>query len=145
MPKCAECFEALNATPILDQGHIVFVTESVFMNPDDDHHWSPDKGFADALRDAAKSKTNALTGIIEAGDISQEGLYKGKRYIGLTNWGLKETLDHFSVTLVHALIHSGGVKGHTQTRPHDLAYLGRKYVDAIKACQTNEPRIKTPV
>jgi len=59
---------------------------------------------------------------------------------------LIERDDVFSVTIIHALIHTGlnGQQpkdtGLRQPGSHELSYLGKKYDDIIKACQKNESR-----
>ncbi len=151
--ECTRAFEAAGATPIreqLAQHNLRFITESVFMDPQQDKHWVPDQALVDGMRDEADRKIRkypligrAITGVIEAGDIAfQEngGVYKGNRYIGLTYWGTKETIEHFSVTLIHALLHSGGVPGKSGGTT-DLHYLGDKYDSVIDACQKNKPRV----
>jgi hypothetical protein len=152
--ECTKAFEAVGATPIreqLAQDNLRFITESVFMNSQNDYFWKPAQEFADAMRSKAKTKVRhylgigpAITGVIEAGDITYEsngGVYNGLRYIGITNYGTKETIEHFSVTLIHALVHSGGVEGKSGGTT-DLHYLGDKYDAIIDACQKNKPRVK---
>lgn len=152
--ECTKAFQDVGATPIKDQlaqHNLTFVTESVFMNPRSDGFWSPDQEFAGAIRSKAGDHIRrylrigpTITGEIEVGDITfQEngGVYNGLRYIGITNYGTKEKIEHFSVTLIHALVHSGGVKGKDGVGT-DLHYLGDKYDAIIDACQKNKPRVK---
>ncbi len=139
-PRCRECFEALDATPIIEQNGLVFVTESIFTDSDLDSHWTPDKKVADGMR-AKFDKTKSLfLGNTTAADVSVVGLYNGKRYIGITSSGLREELDYLSVTIIHALLHSGGKEARSGF--HDLVYLGKKYDDVIEACQNNQSKIK---
>jgi len=151
-PECTKAFEAIGATPIIDQllaSNITFVSESAFMNPANDAKWGADEDLASGLRVAANSKIQRyfgigpqMTGEIEAADITQVGEYKGKRYIGLPNYGINQKLDHLSVTIIHALIHSGGIPGESSSGSHDLKRFGKKYDDIIEACQKNESKVK---
>lgn len=139
-PRCTECFEAAGAMPIIKQDNLVFVTESVFTDPNLDSYWTPHKELADGMRKANNGTTS---------DITWWGLYKGKRYVGLTDVGLTEKYDYLSVTIIHALLHSGGKEGKIfrtwneawwGINPHDLRYLGKKYDDVIESCQNNKSR-----
>ncbi|QQS33281.1 MAG: RHS repeat protein [Acidobacteriota bacterium] len=153
--ECAEAFKAVGATPIRDQlveKNLNFVTESVFMDSYYDKDWAPDKDFAGLMRTEANSRVRkytpigpAVTGIIEAADLAYSnncGVYNGKRYIGLTKWGNNETIEHLSVVIVHALVHSGGLPGVKGGGITDLHYLGEKYDKINEACQSNTARVK---
>jgi hypothetical protein len=88
-------------------------------------------------------KTSWAAGVT-TNDITQVGAYSdGWRYIGLTNRWLLENDVNLATTIIHSLIHSGGISGkNSQTwgewfwgiRPHDLRYLGSSYDAIIKAC-----------
>ena len=149
--ECTKAFQAVGATPIKDQlaqHNLIFVSQAVFMDPRADGFWAPDQTFVEAMRDRARSKVRrylgfapAITGEIEAADVTMNGEYKGNRYIGLTYYGTKEKLDHFSVTLIHALVHSGGREGQTGDGS-DLHFLGDKYDKVLDACQSNKSKVR---
>jgi hypothetical protein len=141
---CKLAFESIGATPVVEQvKKLRIVTQSVFSNPELDYLWAPDKEFADALRAALMENTSWAAGVT-TNDITQVGAYSdGWRYIGLTNRGLRENDVNLATTIIHSLIHSGGISGkNSQTwgewfwgiRPHDLRYLGSSYDAIIKAC-----------
>lgn len=139
-PRCGECFEAVDATPIIKQDGLVFVTESVFTNSEFDSQWTLNKTIADGMREKFDGTKSLFLGNTTAADVSAVGSYSGKRYIGITSSGLREEIDHLSVTIIHSLLHSGGKEGRSGF--HDLVYLGKKYDDVIEACQNNKSRVK---
>jgi hypothetical protein len=71
-------------------------------------------------------------------------------FIGMTNLGLNEKKDYLEVTVIHALIHSGGIPGKSIPYfkrdwedifgglrgfvPPDLHYLGKKYDTILEKC-----------
>ena len=148
--ECTEAFKAVGAVPIKDQlagGNLFIVTESVFMDPNEDNYWA-DKEFGDLIREAAQGSRSRLGGFlwrsgpITAGDVTYPEVYKGKRYIGLTTSGMKNQPDWLSVIIIHALVHSGGVPPGPQPEGGtDLDYLGEKYDRIITACQRNKPKV----
>lgn len=141
-PNCATCFEAVGATPIDKQTYLVIVTESVFTKPEFDSHWTPDKEVAEGMRKRFNDTKHGFLSQTTAADVSNAGPYNGKRYIGITNSGMNEQLDHFSVTLIHALLHSGGKEAGSIGVSHDLIYLGKQYDDVIEACQDNKSNMR---
>lgn len=77
------------------------------------------------------------------GDITNNGPYVNRRYIALTNSGLRGELTTLEEVVVHSFLHSGGVPGRSDqsafeflisVKSHDLRYLGKKYEDVKKHC-----------
>ena len=149
-PECANAFREAGATPVSEQrGNTTFVTEKVFDVPDFDDFWAPDDGgqYADALRAklAQSKKPSSLLGVSKStvADITYVGPYVNRRYVAITNSGLKGELISLEEAVVHGLLHSGGVppKSDQTTgefllsiEPPDLRYLGEKYENVKKHC-----------
>lgn len=151
--ECEKAFKAAGIETIRDQivNGITIIAQNILQNPYDDKRWAPNEKFARAMRSAAFWHPNAL-------DISQEGAYEGRCYTSITDRGFNENGDFLSVTLIHALIHTGGKEGRNSvvvTEPiyngktgqittdnhsvitgarHDLEYLGAAYDRVIEAC-----------
>ncbi|MGH9949731.1 MAG: hypothetical protein ACRD6X_21395, partial [Pyrinomonadaceae bacterium] len=137
--ECAEAFKSVGAVPIGDQIiNTTIVTQNVFSDPRYDSSWVPDDGgkFADALRKRLASETSYF-GIVGPSDITQEGEYMSRRFIGLTTTGIKETKFKLATTIIHSFLHSGGVpkyEGWFNTSPNDLNISNEKHAEIIEKC-----------
>ncbi|MGB7208963.1 MAG: hypothetical protein WBD27_09915, partial [Pyrinomonadaceae bacterium] len=138
--ECAEAFRSVGAVPIGEQiANTTIVTQNVFGDPRHDSSWAPDDGgeFAKSLRDKLAAKTGYF-GTVSTSDISQTGTYFGRRFIGLTNTGIKESNFKLSTTIIHSFLHSGGVplyEGYFNYSPNDLDISNEKHAEIIEKCR----------
>jgi YD repeat-containing protein len=140
---CRKAFEAAGAVGINDQlANLTIVTEKIFSEPLYDGgklNWTQNS-------DVGKDMRAALRQHKTTNDLSWPGMYgdTGQRFIGITNRAIKEEDDYLSVTVIHSLLHSGGMPGQDNSTwfdrnisgnvPHDLKNLGEKYKAVLKAC-----------
>ncbi|MBX3297460.1 MAG: hypothetical protein KF762_17295 [Acidobacteria bacterium] len=149
--KCAEAFRAIGATPVGEQReNLTIVTQNVFGEPlwDSGNDWTMGTDVGKDMRQLVKAKPKTR-------DVSTVGTYKhlrsdftmvdtGRRFLGITNAAF-DGQEYLSVTVVHSLVHTGGIVGKDSSfsdrfrvglrvQSHDLKYLGKKYLDLLKHC-----------
>ena len=138
---CAEAFRSVNAVPIGEQmNNTTIVTQGVFSDPTHDSKWGPDDDgkFANDLRGALAEHTNYL-GFVGPSDLTQDGEYMGRRFIGLTVTGIKETKFRLSTTIIHSFLHSGGVPRDPDTGTRvDLKISVEKHDEIIEQCRKKQ-------
>ncbi|MBX3292715.1 MAG: VCBS repeat-containing protein [Acidobacteria bacterium] len=155
-PECEKAFRNAGVETASSQimNGLTIVSENMVRNARDHKQWGPKEGnLASQMRQKwiDRPTTN---------DVTYVGPYSDRmRYLSLAEKAFAGKEDHFSVVLVHSLVHSGGKKGALssghfelnsrnrndepipQPMKHDLEYMGEAY-DAIIANCTIEGKSK---
>ncbi|MCW5961698.1 MAG: VCBS repeat-containing protein [Pyrinomonadaceae bacterium] len=128
--ECAKAFKNAGVVSVPEQlgKGVVIVSQNFVQNSSDDKQWAPDSAMAMGMRSGYEEApyTN---------DVTYIGPYNGIRYISLSNRAFNEADDHFSVSFIHAFVHSGG-------KPSSGVYIAGYYnnrTNPIVNPKTNRP------